>query len=62
MQQFQVQAGRPIYSMQEFLRVIAMADGKLPVLIPDGIYGTQTEATVRIFQTEYDLPGNRRSR
>lgn len=56
MQQFQVQAGRPIYSMQEFLRVIAMSDGKLPVLIPDGIYGTQTEATVRIFQTEYGLP------
>lgn len=56
MQQFQVQAGRPIYSMQEFLRVIAMSDGKLPILIPDGIYGTQTEATVRIFQTEYGLP------
>lgn len=56
MNQFQVQAGRPIYNMQEFLRVIAMFDSDIPVLIPDGIFGTQTETVVRIFQKKYDLP------
>lgn len=56
MRHFQIGPGRPIYSIQEYLRVIAMTTEKFPPLIPDGIYGTQTEATVRVFQREYDLP------
>lgn len=56
MQHFQVGPGRPVYNVQEYLRVIAMTTEKFPPLIPDGIYGTQTEATVRVFQRENDLP------
>ncbi len=56
MRYFQLQPGRPIYNMQEFLRVIAMRDETLPALIPDGIFGTQTEATVKIFQRNEGLP------
>ena len=56
MRYFQMKPGRPIYNMQEFLRVIAMRDETLPVLIPDGIFGTETEATVKIFQKNNGLP------
>ncbi len=50
MQDFQVENGKPIYNLQQFLRIIAQANGRELPLIPDGIYGVQTEAAVIEFQ------------
>ncbi len=55
MQQFQLDNGRPIYSLQEFLRVIAQVNQTFAPLIPDGIYGKQTQEVVESFQREYGL-------
>lgn len=48
--------GRPIRSLQTMLRVIAAADGALPPVVPDGIYGPDTGAAVAAFQTRRGLP------
>ena len=48
--------GKPIRSLQTMLRVIAAADPTLPSIVPDGIYGPDTEAAVRAFQRRYALP------
>ena len=37
---------QPVRSLQSMLRVIAEDDPRLPVLIPDGIYGPETMAAV----------------
>ncbi len=55
MEQFASGVGKPIYNLQEFLRVIAQANGTFPTLIPDGIYGEQTERIVLAFQKEHGL-------
>lgn len=47
---------RPIFSLQTMLRVIARAEGHLPDVIPDGIYGADTATAVRAFQQAYALP------
>lgn len=47
--------GRPIRSLQTMLRVIAAADGAQESIVPDGIYGPDTEAAVRAFQVRYGL-------
>ncbi len=47
---------QPIRSMQTMLRVIARADSRLPDVIPDGLFGSDTEAAVRAFQQAYALP------
>ncbi len=57
MTQFQVGVGRPIYNVQEFLRVIAQSNENLPQIVPDGIFGVETQRAVRSFQEEYNLPG-----
>lgn len=38
------------------LRVIAEADGNIPTLVPDGIYGQSTMNSVGTFQRLYGLP------
>lgn len=48
--------GRAVTSLQTMLRVIAMADRKLPTLIPDGIYGPVTQKAVTAFQRQSGLP------
>lgn len=48
--------GKPIRSLQTMLRVIAAADEAIPQVVPDGIYGPDTEAAVTAFQARHDLP------
>ena len=48
--------GKPIRSLQTMLRVIAAADGAMPVIVPDGIYGPDTAAAVAAFQSRRGLP------
>ena len=47
---------RPVRSLQTMLRVIAEDDGRLPTLIPDGIYGQSTMNAVSSFQRANGLP------
>lgn len=48
--------GRPIRSLQTMLRTLARVDGRLPSVVPDGIYGADTEKAVRAFQQRAGLP------
>lgn len=48
--------GQSIRSLQTMLRVIAEADGDIPTLVPDGIYGQTTINSVSAFQRLYGLP------
>ena len=48
--------GRPIRSLQTMLRVIAAAEPSLPSIVPDGIYGPDTQAAVTAFQARCGLP------
>ncbi len=48
--------GQPIRSAQTFLREIGQKYEDMPTVIPDGIYGEQTEASVRWFQNFRGLP------
>ncbi len=47
---------RPILSLQNMLRVVAMGNPNLVALIPDGIFGPETTAAVSAFQRHYRLP------
>ncbi len=48
--------GQPIRSLQTMLRVIAEDDPRHKTLIPDGIYGPETMASVSTFQRLHGLP------
>lgn len=48
--------GKPIRSLQTMLRVLAENDSRLQSLVPDGIYGKDTMASVTAFQRRYGLP------
>lgn len=48
--------GKPVRSLQTMLRMIGKENGDLPTVIPDGIFGRQTEAAVRSFQAFANLP------
>lgn len=48
--------GQPIRSIQTMLRVIAAIDDRIPEVIPDGIYGQETMASVFAFQRKYGIP------
>ena len=48
--------GKPIRCLQTMLRVIAAADEAIPQVVPDGIYGPDTEAAVTAFQARSGLP------
>lgn len=45
-----------IREMQRYLHAISEINEAIPVIIPDGIYGAETEIAVRGFQREYGLP------
>ena len=47
---------QPIRSLQTMLRVIAEDDGRLPTVVPDGVYGPTTMQAVSAFQRQYGLP------
>lgn len=47
---------QPIRSLQTMLRVIAEDDGRLPTVVPDGIYTQETMNAVSAFQRRYNLP------
>ena len=47
---------KPILSLQNMLRVVAMGNPNLVALIPDGIFGPETTAAVSAFQRHYRLP------
>ena len=48
--------GQPIRSLQTMLRVIAEDDPMHISLVPDGIYGPETMASVSRFQSLHGLP------
>ena len=48
--------GQSVRSLQTMLRVIAEADGIIPTVVPDGIYGQSTMNSVSAFQRNYGLP------
>lgn len=45
-----------IKEVQTYLHRIAQQDKRIPVVIPDGIYGDETERAVKAFQRLYGLP------
>ncbi|MGN0605760.1 MAG: peptidoglycan-binding protein [Oscillospiraceae bacterium] len=45
-----------ISEIQGYLNGISYYNSKIPRIIPDGIYGRESEITVRAFQQEYGLP------
>lgn len=42
--------------LQQLLYEIAHYNRRIPLIIPDGIFGPETEETVKAFQREYGLP------
>ncbi len=48
--------GRPVQNVQTFLRRISAADGDIPVVVPDGIFGEATEDAVIAFRDKYGPP------
>lgn len=47
---------QPVRSLQTMLRVIAQDDKTQPSVVPDGIYGEQTQSAVSVFQRNHALP------
>lgn len=47
---------QPIRSLQTMLQVISLDDDRIPLVIPDGIYGQSTISAVNRFQQLYGLP------
>lgn len=47
---------QPIRSLQTMLRVIALDDPTIPLIVPDGIYGQTTLCAVTAFQRRENLP------
>lgn len=47
---------QPIRSLQTMLQVIALDDNRIPLVIPDGIYGQTTMNAISLFQQLYSLP------
>ena len=47
---------QPIRSLQTMLRVLARDDPRLPLVVPDGIYGPTTMNAVSAFQRQNGLP------
>lgn len=48
--------GQPIRSLQTMLRVIAKDDKRIPLVVPDGIYGPTTMNAVAAFQRLNQIP------
>ena len=49
---------RAIYEAQGYLRNISRAFGEIPLLVPDGVFGEETEKTVLAFQKKQGLTEN----
>ena len=47
---------QPIKSLQIMLEAIAYTFSTIPIVNPDGIFGSSTEDSVKAFQKEYGLP------
>ena len=47
---------QPVRSLQTMLRVISEDDGRIPTVVPDGIYGPTTMQSVSAFQRREGLP------
>lgn len=47
---------KPVLSLQTMIRRISEVDSRILPLIPNGIYGANTHASVRSFQEVYGLP------
>lgn len=45
-----------IFELQRYLHAISLMNRKIPNVVPDGVYGSQTAEAVRAFQREYNLP------
>ncbi len=48
--------GRAVSSLQTMLRVISRTENGIPAVIPDGVYGHETQAAVTAFQKRHGLP------
>ncbi len=48
--------GQPVRSLQTMLRILSEDSGQLYSLIPDGIYGPQTQQAVAAFQRCHGIP------
>ena len=48
--------GQSVRALQTMLRVIGEADGTVPPVVPDGIYGQNTMGAVSAFQRQQGLP------
>lgn len=45
-----------IREIQRLIYEISFYNESIPIIIPDGIYGAETQGAVKIFQQEYALP------
>ena len=48
--------GQPVRGLQTMLRVIAEDSGRIPTVVPDGIYGPGTMNAVTAFQRQQGIP------
>ena len=48
--------GQSVRSLQTMLRVIGQDEGRMLTVVPDGIFGSQTQSEVSRFQRERGLP------
>ena len=51
-----IQRKQHITELQTYLHAIALMNDRIPVIIPNGVYGSETAIAVRAFQREYGLP------
>lgn len=49
-------SGQKVAHVQEQLNAISSVYSAIPRIIPDGIYGPATAASVRVFQSVFGLP------
>lgn len=47
---------KPVRSLQTMLRTIAKDTEKIPPVVPDGIFGSNTESALKAFQKLHNLP------
>lgn len=51
-----IQKKQHIMELQTYLHAIALMNDSIPLIVPDGVYSSDTAQAVRAFQTEYGLP------
>ena len=49
-------SGQKVRQLQEQLNLIGEYYNRIPVLVPDGVYGERTAEAVRAFQRIFDMP------